>query len=460
MKKVNTRPSGNPEGAKAPAARSGTLPARINIHGNAFRDSWPTAGRPARPGQKPGAGTSAAGGKPVAKGAPAMNKPAAPGKPAPVGKPGRPMPAGRSLPVGQPATKVTPAMRRPAVKGALAKGKVAPPGKAGPARRRTSGPIADIDAFKGVNTEPEAPVSPEADQPFRSGFVALVGRPNVGKSTLLNQMVGTKVAIMSDKPQTTRNRILGVVNRTNSQMVFMDTPGIHKPLHRMGELLNRTAQATLPEVDVVLFLVDGADRPGEGDKYVSGLVQQSGKPAILVVNKMDRVPREKWYEVMDTYKALGENWLHVVPVSALEGKNVPDLAALIEEQLEEGPQYYPEDMVSDRPERFVMAELVREQILHRTYEEIPHSVAVDIEEMVERDNGTVYCRATILVERESQRGILIGEGGQMLKEVGAAARADAERLLGSKMFLELWVKVKEDWRNRESFLNQLGLNEE
>ncbi len=312
--------------------------------------------------------------------------------------------------------------------------------------------------------------------PFRSGFCSIVGRPNVGKSTLLNAFVAAKLAIMSDKPQTTRNRILGVYNRPDAQVVFLDTPGIHKPRHRLGEYMNKVAIGTIPEVDVVLFVVDGSvPEPGEGDRYVADVVARSGRPAILVVNKMDRVKRGDWYAVMDAYKALAQpearsenpdpgaptiEWIDIVPVSALEHKNIDALLDLIVQQMEEGPKYYPEDMITDQPERFVIAEFIREKILQLTRDEVPHSVAVEVEELQRRPTGTVYVSASIYVERESQKGIIIGKRGAMLKEIGARARQDIEQMLGSKIYLELFVKVKEDWRNRESVLRSLGYREE
>jgi GTP-binding protein Era len=315
-----------------------------------------------------------------------------------------------------------------------------------------------------------------ANERFVSGFCCIVGRPNVGKSTLLNAVLDRKLAIISDKPQTTRNRILGVYNRPGAQVVFLDTPGIHKPHHKLGEYMNRVATSTIPEVDVVLFVVDGSTpRPGDGDKYVAEEVARSGKPAILVVNKMDRVKREDWYAVMDAYKALEDpavraddpdrrgrriEWLDVVPISALTHKNVDALLDLIVSKMEPGPQYYPADMVTDQPERFVIAEFIREKILLLTRDEIPHSVAVVIDQLERRDSGTVYVAASIYVERESQKGIIIGAKGSMLKQIGSMARQDIELLLGSKIFLELFVKVREDWRNREGVLRSLGYQDE
>ncbi|MFO7173349.1 MAG: GTPase Era [Bacillota bacterium] len=295
---------------------------------------------------------------------------------------------------------------------------------------------------------------------FRSGFAALVGRPNVGKSTLLNALVGRKLAIMSDKPQTTRNRIVGVLNRENAQVIFLDTPGMHKPKHLLGEYLNKVARETIPEVDLVCFVVDGSVPPGEGDAEIAKLIAAAGRPALLVVNKLDRIPRSQLYQVLDQYKALEKiDWVDVIPVSALEHTHLDELVSIIISCLPEGPRYYPEDMVTDQPERFIMAELIREKVLHLTREEVPHSVAVMVEEVTPRENGVVYVRALILVEREGQKGILIGHRGQMIKEIGQRARAEIEALLGSRIYLELYVKVAEDWRNRRAYLRELGYDD-
>ncbi len=293
-------------------------------------------------------------------------------------------------------------------------------------------------------------------EPFVSGFAAMIGRPNVGKSTLLNALIGQKVAIISDKPQTTRNRIVGVLNAPNTQIIFLDTPGIHKPQHRLGHFMNRVAEHAIPDVDVVLFVVDGSTPPGSGDRFVAQRIAESGQKCILVVNKTDLV-RDKGtlFATLDAYKGLGE-YLDVVPISALNQTHLPELVALIRAQLEPGPQYYPEDTITDQPERLVVAELVREKILQLTREEIPHSVAVDVEEMLRRDNGVVFVRATIWVERDSQKGIIIGQAGNMLKEIGQLARHDIEGQLGSRSYLEIFVKVRKDWRNSEGNLRSLG----
>jgi GTPase len=290
---------------------------------------------------------------------------------------------------------------------------------------------------------------------YTSGFVTLIGRPNVGKSTLMNQIIGQKVAIMSDKPQTTRNKIQGVYTTNESQIVFLDTPGIHKPLSKLGDFMVKVATNTLSEVDVVLFLVDVAEGLGGGDKYIIEQLQGLKTPVILVLNKIDQVHPEALLPVIAQYKDL-YNFAEIVPVSALQGNNVTTLLEQITKYLPEGPQYYPADQVTDYPEQFICAELIREKILHLTREEIPHSIAVTIEQMKVEDNGIVHIGAVIFVERDSQKGIVIGKSGALLKEIGKQARKDIEALLGSKIFLELWVKVKKDWRNQERVLRDLG----
>ncbi len=294
---------------------------------------------------------------------------------------------------------------------------------------------------------------------FRSGFVALVGRPNVGKSTLLNKLVGQKVAIMSDKPQTTRHKIHSVLSRNDAQIVFLDTPGIHKPRHKLGEHMVDVALGALKEVDVVLFLVEATDPPGAGDQYITEQMKGIKTPVFLLINKIDLIKKEEVLERILNYKDLLP-FAEVIPVSALSGDNVERLADTIIKYLPEGPQYYPADMITDRPERFIMAEIIREKVLHLTSEEIPHSVAVVVEEVKERNNGLVAVNAVIFTERDSQKAILIGKGGNMLKEVGRRAREEIENLLGSKVYLELWVKVKKDWRNRINDIRNFGFTEE
>lgn len=291
---------------------------------------------------------------------------------------------------------------------------------------------------------------------FYSGFAALVGRPNVGKSTLLNKFLGEKLAIMSDKPQTTRNKIQAVLNVAGAQIIFIDTPGIHKPKHKLGEFMVRVAQNVLHEVDVILFLVEANQPPaGPGDRYIIEQLKETKTPVILVLNKIDQVAKQDLLPLIEAYRGLMD-FTGVVPVSALSGENLEQLQAEIIHHLPEGPQYYPEDMITDQPERFIMAELIREQMLHLTRDEVPHSVAVDVEEVKTRPNETVYVRATIYVERDSQKRIIVGKAGQMIGKIGANARREIENLLGSKVFLELFVKVSKDWRNKERTLRDLG----
>jgi GTPase len=290
---------------------------------------------------------------------------------------------------------------------------------------------------------------------YRSGFVAIVGRPNVGKSTLMNHLIGQKIAIMSDKPQTTRNKIHGVYTTEGSQIVFLDTPGIHKPNSKLGEHMMKSAESALGEVEAVLFLTDVTEELGGGDRYIIERLKKVDTPVILVMNKIDKVHPEALLPVIEKYRKL-HDFTEIVPISALSGNNVSTLLEQLLKYLPEGPQYYPEDQVTDHPEQFVCAELVREKILHMTREEVPHSIAVQIEDMRVQENGVVYIGAVIYVERDSQKGIIIGKKGALLKEVGQQARKDIEQLLGSKTFLELWVKVKKDWRNQDRVLKDLG----
>ncbi|WP_151735885.1 GTPase Era [Paenibacillus tengchongensis] len=294
---------------------------------------------------------------------------------------------------------------------------------------------------------------------FKSGFVAIIGRPNVGKSTLMNQVIGQKIAIMSDKPQTTRNKIHGVYTANNSQIVFLDTPGIHKRQSKLGDYMNQTAIGILGEVEAVLFLVDASEGLGGGDRFIAEQLKQVKTPVFLVLNKIDKLEPEALLPLMEQYSKLHE-FAEIVPISAKLGNNVNTLLDQIGKYLPEGPQYYPDDQVTDHPEQFVCAELIREKILHMTREEVPHSIAVTIEDMRVAENGVVHISAVIFVERDSQKGIIIGKQGAMLKEVGRRARTDIENLLGSKIFLELWVKVKKDWRNQERVLRDLGFHKD
>lgn len=295
----------------------------------------------------------------------------------------------------------------------------------------------------------------------KSGFVALIGRPNVGKSTLLNQILGQKIAIISDKPQTTRNRIQGVYTEDRGQVIFIDTPGIHKPKHRLGDFMVKIAQTTLNEVDLILFLVDAKEGRGRGDDFIMERLKNIDTPVFLVINKIDEVHPDELLPFIDDYHK-SFPFAEIIPVSALKGNNVTTLIDQIFNYLEEGPQYYPEDQVTDHPERFIMEELIREKVLHLTHEEVPHSIAVEIEriEQTDKKRGTVFVGAVIIVERPSQKGIIIGKQGKMLKEIGTLARKDIEALLGSKVFLEIWVKVEKDWRNKPRYLKEFGYTEE
>ncbi len=294
---------------------------------------------------------------------------------------------------------------------------------------------------------------------FKSGFVSIIGRPNVGKSTFLNRVIGQKIAIMSDKPQTTRNKIQGVYTEDEAQIVFIDTPGIHKPKHKLGDFMMKVAQNTLKEVDLVLFMVNAAEGLGRGDEFIIERLKETKTPVFLVINKIDEIHPDELFTIITTYKDLYP-FAEIIPISALQGNNVERLLEQIKKVLPEGPQYYPADQVTDHPERFIITELIREKVLHSTREEIPHSIAVVMDSMQKRDNGAIYVGATIIVERDSQKGIVIGKQGKMLKEVGRKARADIEALLGSRVFLELWVKVQKDWRNRSSHLRDYGFRED
>lgn len=291
--------------------------------------------------------------------------------------------------------------------------------------------------------------------PYKSGFVAVIGRPNVGKSTLLNQLIGQKIAIVSDTPQTTRNRILGILTQPNAQILFLDTPGIHKPQHKLGEYMVNSARGAIRDVDVILFVSDLTEAIGAGERFILNLLADTAIPVVLVLNKADLLPKEKILPIIERYAAL-RPFAEIVPVSALTGDNTDRLIRVITNLLPEGPCYYPEDEVTDQAERLIAAELVREKIFQLTRDEIPHSVAVEVEEMKTRPNGDVFVRATIFVERESQKGIVIGAKGALLKLVGQQARLEMENIFGNKFFLDLWVKVKKEWRNKEGSLRQFG----
>ena len=295
------------------------------------------------------------------------------------------------------------------------------------------------------------------EEQFKSGFVSLVGRPNVGKSTLLNRMVGQKIAIMSDKAQTTRNKVQGILTTKSYQIVFIDTPGIHKPKHRLGDFMVKTAMSTFNEVDVVLFLVNVTEKRGPGDDFIIDKLKTVESPVFLVLNKIDQIHPDELLPIIEDYNSQ-MTFAEIVPISATEGNNVDRLLETVRSYLPEGPQFYPEDQVSDHPEYFIVSELIREKVLERTREEIPHSIAVVVDSMQREDNEKVVVNATIIVERKSQKGIIIGKQGKMLKDIGMNARKDIERLLGDKIYLDLWVKVQNDWRDKQQHLNDYGYN--
>lgn len=295
---------------------------------------------------------------------------------------------------------------------------------------------------------------------MKTGFIGIIGRPNVGKSTLLNAILGEKIAITTDKPQTTRNTIRGIYTREETdtdegcQMIFLDTPGIHKPRTKLGNYMTDTAITTFKEVEVILFLVDGKISKGPGDKYILDMIKDIDTPKVLVINKIDKMTPEEFREIYDEYEAMGI-FDGIFGTSALEGKNVPQLLEKIESFLEDGPQYFPSDMVTDHPERFIVSEIVREKVLMYLEDEVPHGVAIEIESYSEEPNITKI-GAVIYCERKSHKGIIIGKQGKKLKGIGKSARMEIEALLGTKVYLELWVKVKENWRDSDFALSNFG----
>lgn len=286
---------------------------------------------------------------------------------------------------------------------------------------------------------------------MKSGFIGLVGRPNVGKSTLLNAIIGRKVAITSDKPQTTRNIIQGIRTDEDSQMVFVDTPGIHKPKNKLGKMLNKQAYYSLSDVDVILFLVDITEVLGKGDMFVIDVINNCNVPVILVINKIDKLPKEEILKKIEQYKDL-YNFDEIVPVSAKKMDNIDRLINVLKSKLTDNIKYYDDDMYTDKPINFIVSELIREKILELTFEEVPHSVSV-ITDSMEYGRDSVNIKATIIVDRENLKRILVGKNGTMIKEIGTRARMEIEPLLNKKVYLELFVKVIPKWRDREKFLN-------
>lgn len=292
---------------------------------------------------------------------------------------------------------------------------------------------------------------------MKAGFVSLVGRPNAGKSTLLNRLIGTKIAIVSDKPQTTRNRILGVRNYPGGQVVYLDTPGIHRPLHRLNVRMVDAALQTISEVDLIGLVVDASESFGGGDRYILGRLKDARQPVILILNKIDAIAKPTLLPMIETLSR-ERPFAEIVPVSALTGENVDRLERLFLEYLPEGEPLYPEDYLTDQPERFIVAEMVREQVLAHTRAEIPFSTAVIVDRFqAPDDTGLMRLSCTILVERESQKPIVIGRGGAMIKQIGTVARQELERFFDTRVYLDLHVKVRSGWREDERLLDDLGL---
>ena len=291
---------------------------------------------------------------------------------------------------------------------------------------------------------------------YKSGFVTVIGRPNVGKSTLLNQIIGEKISIISDKPQTTRNKILMVYTEDDFQIVFLDTPGIQMPKNKLGDYMLKISESTLEEVDLITFMVDESAETGKLDKYILEELKNISTPIILLINKIDKLTNEETLKLIDKYNSMNL-FKEIIPISAMNNDNIDKYTNVLRDLLPQGPQSFPEDMITDHPEKFIIAELIREKALLNLDEEIPHGIAVGIERIKERENkGIVDVFATIYCEKESHKGIVIGKNGKMLKEIGKSAREDIEKLLGSKINLQLWVKVEKNWRERDNKVKYFG----
>ncbi|MCM0648819.1 GTPase Era [Clostridium swellfunianum] len=290
---------------------------------------------------------------------------------------------------------------------------------------------------------------------FKSGFVTIIGRPNVGKSTLMNHLMGEKLSIVSNRPQTTRNNIQTILTKENYQIVFVDTPGIHKPRHKLGEYMVKVAQETLREVDLVLFLTNPEVEVGKGDQYILEQLRGKGVPVFLVLNKIDENTEERVAATLKNY-AEHFDFTEVIPISAIKGKNTDRLVDLMVKHLPEGPKFYPEDMITDQQERFIISETIREKALKLLSQEVPHGIAVEIITMKKDEKDIYNIEATLLCEKDSHKGIIIGKGGETLKKISTYARQDMEKFLGAKVYLKLWVKVKKEWRDNVSLLRELG----
>lgn len=292
---------------------------------------------------------------------------------------------------------------------------------------------------------------------IRSGFVSLVGRPNVGKSTLLNSLVGYKIAITSNKAQTTRNMIQGIYNDSDSQIVFVDTPGIHKPKHKLGQLLNEEAYYSIEDVDIILFLIDVTMKFGKGDNFVLDKIKEANKPTFLILNKVDKINREELFNLILKYKDLYD-FKEIIPISALKDKNTDELIKTLKNYLPDSVKYFPNEDITNTSAEFRVSELIREKVLRLTNEEVPHAVTCIVEEYIEKKDKVII-NASLIVERDSLKSIIIGKKGAMLKEIGTKARCDIEEMLGKKVFLELYVKTIKNWRDKEKYLRELGFYE-
>lgn len=294
---------------------------------------------------------------------------------------------------------------------------------------------------------------------FRSGFVSLIGRPNVGKSTLMNSLIGEKIAIISSKPQTTRNKIQSILTEDDFQAIFIDTPGIHKPKSKLGNYMVKSAQTTLNEVDIVLYLIEPFEKIKESDLSIIKRLENVKTPVFLIINKIDTISPEDILVVIESYKSV-YNFAEIIPVSALKGKNKDNILKCIKKYLPEGPQFFPSDMITDQPERQIVSEIIREKSLKLLQDEIPHGIAVEVSSMKPRQNKEIIdIQATIYCERDSHKGIIIGKQGCMLKKIGSNARYEIERLLGSPINLQIWIKVKKDWRDSDFLLKNFGYDQ-
>jgi len=293
---------------------------------------------------------------------------------------------------------------------------------------------------------------------FRSGFVSVIGRPNVGKSTLINQIVGEKVSIVTDKIQTTRHSIQGILTTDEMQLIMIDTPGVHKPKHQLGQYMVDVSVNTLEDVDLVLFMINANESFGKGDAFILQQFKKVSVPVFLIINKVDLIHPDQLFPIIDQYKDKYD-FTEVIPISAMNGNNIPKLLKLIKSLLPIGPKFFDENDITNRSEQFLISELIREKVLLHTEEEIPHSINVVIESMEINEHHKRHINATIITERDSQKGILIGKKGQMLKRIGKEARREIEKLLNQKVYLELWIKVKKDWRNKQSILRQYGFDD-